>query len=418
MQRIQVPVYEADYHTGLTAAQAQERMDAGWGNASVDSSSKTVGGIIRENLCTYFNLVFLVLGIFLCLVGAFKNMTFLPVIICNILIGIIQELRAKSVLDKMNILAAPKASVVRDGKILSLPAEELVRDDIVVFGAGNQICADAVVVSGEAQVNESLLTGESDEITKGVGTKLISGSFLVSGQCCARLTGVGADSYISQLTLEAKAMKTGEQSQMMRSLNNLMLVVGIILIPIGIALFLQSFFLNDETMKRSVVSTVAAVIGMIPEGLYLLTSVALAVSSIRLASKHVLLHDMKSIETLARVDVLCVDKTGTITENSMQVQDVIPIVNGQVINKDIDEAKLEEYKKRLHALLGDFAAAMTNDNATMEAVKNYFTQGAGRRPHQVVPFSSKVKYSAVSFQDGMYVLGAPEFVLRGDFATY
>ncbi len=391
-----------DIERGLTSAQVEDRMERGLGNEEVDASSRTVKDIIVGNICTYFNLIFLILTVLLCLVGAFRNLTFLPVILANTLIGIIQEIRAKRVLDKMNMLAAPKTSVLRDGAVVTVPSQELVRDDIVEFHAGAQIPADARVVSGEVLMNESLLTGESDVITKRPGDELISGSFVVAGECRAQLTAVGEESYISKLTLEAKAMKTGEQSQMMRSLNRLLKVVGVAIIPIGIALFCQSYFLTDETVKKSVVSTVAAVVGMIPEGLYLLTSVALAVSSIRLARKRVLLHDMKSIETLARVDVLCVDKTGTITENTMSVRNLIPVVSS-------DE---------LECLVGDFAAAMSNDNATMEAIKEYFTKQTNRKPLHVTPFSSAVKYSAVMFEDGTYVLGAPEMVLREDYAAY
>ena len=319
-----MPPVQADYRSGLSREQVEERLRTGLDNREVDASSKTVKEIVRENLFTYYNLIFAVLGVLLCIVGSFRNLTFLPVVIINALIGIIQEIRAKRVLDKMNMLGAPRVQAVRDGKLWTVPAAQLVRDDIVVFSAGSQICADGRVVAGEVQVNESLLTGESDEITKKPGDTLISGSFVVSGKCFARLEAVGAASYISRLTLEAKAMKAGEQSEMIRSLNKLLKFVGIALIPIGTLLFVQSFFFNHESFAGSITSMVAAVIGMIPEGLYLLTSVALAVSSIRLARQGVLLHDMKSIETLARVDVLCVDKTGTITENSMAVKEVVP----------------------------------------------------------------------------------------------
>ncbi len=399
--RVQVPPVQADYRSGLSREQVEERLRTGLDNREVDASSKTVKEIVRENLFTYYNLIFAVLGVLLCIVGSFRNLTFLPVVIINALIGIIQEIRAKRVLDKMNMLGAPRVQAVRDGKLWTVPAAQLVRDDIVVFSAGSQICADGRVVAGEVQVNESLLTGESDEITKKPGDTLISGSFVVSGKCFARLEAVGAASYISRLTLEAKAMKAGEQSEMIRSLNKLLKFVGIALIPIGTLLFVQSFFFNHESFAGSITSMVAAVIGMIPEGLYLLTSVALAVSSIRLARQGVLLHDMKSIETLARVDVLCVDKTGTITENSMAVKEVVP----------------EEGHGDVSLRLGDFAMAMERDNITMEALKAYFKEGTGAAVRKVIPFSSTVKYSAAVFQDGAYVLGAPEFVLREEFAS-
>ena len=402
--------YEPDYEIGLSAAQVAKHRADGWSNIAVDPPSKTTGEIIHENVFTYFNLIFLVLAILLCLVGAFRDLTFLPVIIFNTLIGIIQEIRAKRVLDNLNMLNAPHASVVRDGKISIVDAQELVLDDIVIFKAGNQIPADAIVVAGEVQVNESLLTGESDEITKQRGDSLMSGSFVVAGQCHARLDAVGADSYISKLTLEAKQMQQGEQSEMIRSLDKLVKFVGIALIPIGIVLFVQSFFMNHDSFRSSITSMVAAVIGMIPEGLYLLASVALAVSSMRLASKKVLLHDMKSIETLARVDVLCVDKTGTITEPSMCVKKLVAVTANE---KDNEE-------KELRTLIGDFAKAMSNDNATMAALKDYFQNRDGRTAVKVFPFTSAVKYSAVRLKekDGTennYVLGAPELVLREDY---
>ena len=398
---------ETTADTGLTQAQVKERMEKGWSNAPVDSPSKTTKEIIISNVFTYFNLIFLVIAVLLLLVGAFRDLTFLPVIICNTLIGIIQEIRSKKVLDKLSVLNAPKATVVREGKLQTIPAEKAVLDDVVKFQAGNQICADATVIDGEVQVNESLLTGESDEITKKPGDTLMSGSFVVSGSCLGRLEQVGADSYISKLTLEAKATKEGEQSEMICSLDKLVQIVGFLIIPIGIVLFGQQYLLGDSSIKTSMQAMVAAIIGMIPEGLYLLASVALVVSVMRLATKKVLVHDMKCIETLARVNVLCVDKTGTITENTMKVHDVV---------------SLEPYEKEelppLKELLGDFAHAMSKDNITMAAMQDYFTQGSGQVATSVTSFSSAFKYSSVTFHTTSYVLGAPEFVLRDDYEIY
>lgn len=404
-RRVPTTRYRPDYRKGLTSQQVQEHRLHGWTNRAVESASKTTKEIIHENVFTYFNLIFAVLAVLLCIAGSFRDLTFLPVIIANTLIGIIQEVRAKQVLDKLSMLNAPRSAVVRDGKKKIVDSEELVLDDIVIFKAGSQVCADAEVCAGEVQVNESLLTGESDEITKRRGDKLMSGSFIVSGQCHARLDKVGEDSYIAKLTLQAKEMQEGEQSEMIRSLDKLVKYVGVAIIPIGIILFCQSFFFQNDGFRSSVAAMVAAVIGMIPEGLYLLASVALAVSSVRLAQKKVLLHDMKCIETLARVDVLCVDKTGTITENTMKVQDVI---------------ETDEYDGRtmepLSMLIGDFAAAMTPDNITMAAIKEYFKQGTGKRAVSKTGFSSASKYSSVTFSDAAYVLGAPEFVLKEDYA--
>ena len=406
-RRLPTTRYNPEYKTGLTSQQVQEHRLHGWTNKGVEPPSKTTKEIVHENVFTYFNLIFVVLAVLLCLVGSFRDLTFLPVIIANTLIGIIQEIRAKQVLDKLTMLNAPRASVVRDGKRTVINAEDLVVDDIVIFKAGDQVCADAEVSAGEVQVNESLLTGEADEITKRKGDKLMSGSFIVSGQCHARLDKVGEDSYISKLTLQAKAMQSKEQSEMIRSLDKLVKCVGVAIIPIGIVLFSQAFFIQHDGFRESVTSMIAAVIGMIPEGLYLLASVALAVSSIRLAQKKVLLHDMKCIETLARVDVLCVDKTGTITENTMKVQKLI---------------KTDEYDEKekggLSLLVGDFAAAMTNDNITMAALKEYFTKASGKKVLSKTGFSSATKYSSVTFEDGAYVLGAPEFVLKEKYDDY
>ena len=406
-KRIPTTRYRPDHQTGLTAQQVQEHRMHGWTNQPVDPPSKTTKEIIQENVFTYFNLIFLVLAVLLCLVGSFRDLTFLPVIVLNTLIGIIQETRAKKVLDNLTMLNAPHAMVIRDGKKSQINAEDLVVDDIVIFEAGNQVCADAEVCAGEVQVNESLLTGESDEITKRKGDQLMSGSFIVSGQCHARLEKVGADSYISRLTLEAKAMQNTEQSEMIRSLDKLVKWVGVAIIPIGIILFIQAFVFQGEGFQSSVTSMIAAVIGMIPEGLYLLASVALAVSSIRLAQKKVLLHDMKCIETLARVNVLCVDKTGTITENTMEVQDVIP-------TKEYEEGKL----RPLSELLGDFTAAQSSDNITMEAMKRYFKIASGKKAVAKTGFSSASKYSSVTFEEASYVLGAPEFVLKEQYEKY
>ena len=368
-----------DYRVGLNPEQIRIREENGWTNDEVAPPGLTTKEIVHNNIFTYFNLIFLILAILLCLVGSFRNLTFLPVIICNTLIGIIQEIRSKKVLDRLTMLNAPHAEVIRGGVSLNLEADQLVVDDIVVFRAGNQICADAVVEAGEVQVNESLLTGESDEITKKRGDRLMSGSFVVSGSCHARLDKVGADSYISQLTLEAKSMQQGEQSEMIRSLDKLVKMVGIALIPIGIILFVQSYFYNHDSFRQSIISMVAAVIGMIPEGLYLLASVALAVSAMRLASKKVLLHDMKSIETLARVNVLCVDKTGTITEDSMCVSEVVKA-------KAYDEEKMPD----LNRMIGDFVKGMDADNSTMHAMQEHFTEHSDKVPEKVIPFSSTV----------------------------
>lgn len=405
VKRSDIVRYEPLPEEGLTQEQVREHYEAGWFNEIMDSCTKYVREIVLSNTLTYFNFIFMTLGVLLIIVGSFRNLTFLPVIFANSAIGIFQEIRAKKVLDKMNMLNAPTAKVVRGGVFSTIRTEELVADDIVVFGAGSQICADAVVVSGSVLVNEALLTGESDDIVKNNGDSLMSGSFVVSGECHARLENVGRDSYISKLTLEAKSMGSGEQSEMIRALDNLLKIVGVCIIPMGLLLLWQGMYVNMESFPSAVTAMVAAVIGMIPEGLYLLTSVALAVSTIRLATQKVLLHDMKSIETLARVNVLCVDKTGTITENKMSVQEVYELP-GENKYADID------------AMLADFVSVMGNDNITMAALKEHFLETTGKRAVSHTGFTSALKYSSVTYSDSVYVLGAPEMVLRDDYGKY
>lgn len=390
---------------GLTSKEVSERVSTGQVNIAVTPPSKTKKQIVTSNVCTYFNLVFLIISIMLIIVGSFKELTFLPIIIANTLIGIFQEFRAKKVLDNLTMLHTPTATVLRDGETKDIPINDLVKDDVVIFKAGNQIPADCKVIEGHVSVNESLLTGEENEIHKTTGDTLMSGSFIVSGECYARCEKVGKDSYISQLTLEAKAIKTGEQSEIIRSLNKIVKTVGIIIIPVGAILFYQQFFVLGETAKISIEAMVAAILGMIPEGLFLLASVTLVISAMKLATEKVLLHDMKSIETLARVDTLCVDKTGTITDGTMKVVDVYHL------NKKIESEKLMN-------LLGDFAEAQNNDNITMEAIKKYFTKNSGRTAKSVAGFSSKYKYSGVEFDDICLVLGAPDILLANDYERY
>ncbi len=389
---------------GLTEEEAVKLEEDGKNNFLVFPPSKTKEQIVKENTFTYFNFVFLFLALLLICVGAFEHLTFLFVVTMNALIGIFQELRAKKVLDQLQMLNVPTAKVVREGKTYEIPTENLVLGDVVEFSSGNQICADAVVVKGKVSVNESLLTGESDEIKKEKDDELLSGSFIVSGKCYARLTKVGADSYISKLTLQAKRSSNKEQSEIVRSLNKIVRVAGVVIIPIGITEFYQSFFVNGETLKESVISMSAAVMGMIPEGLFLLCSVALALGAMRLAKKKVMLHDMKSIETLARVDVLCVDKTGTITNNDMKVLDF------EVLdNSDRDE---------VYQSLCNFAKAQDKDNITMKALKEHFNKSATEKSENVIGFSSEFKYSGVNFESKNYVLGAPEFILKEDYKDY
>lgn len=404
--------------TGLTDEEVRQRVEEGLTNRADISTDKTTKEIVISNVFTYFNLIFLVITILLIMVGSFRNLTFLPIIIGNTVIGIVQEIRAKKTLEKMSLLNAPRADVIRNGSVKQISTEELVKDDMILLTAGKQICADAVVISGNIQVNESLLTGEADEVEKTEGSTLMSGSFVVSGECYARLEKVGNESYISKLSLEAKSMGGKEQSEMIRSINLIVKWVGIVIIPIGLILFWQSHFVNGESITKSVTSTVAAIIGMIPEGLYLLTTVALALSTMKLARKKVLLHDMKSIETLARVDVLCVDKTGTITEPDMKLKEIFLCKNSGA-----DGTQTALTLDELKSLILDYANASVDNNATMLALKAYAadaltnnTSALHRTAVSQQAFSSSLKYGSVTFSDGTYLLGAPEFIMHEDFA--
>ena len=403
---------------GLTDEEVRQRVEEGLTNRADISTDKTTKEIVISNVFTYFNLIFLVITILLIMVGSFRNLTFLPIIIGNTVIGIVQEIRAKKTLEKMSLLNAPHADVIRNGSVKQISTDELVKDDVILLTAGKQICADAVVISGNIQVNESLLTGEADEVEKTEGSTLMSGSFVVSGECYARLEKVGNESYISKLSLEAKSMGGKEQSEMIRSINLIVKWVGIVIIPIGLILFWQSHFVNGESITKSVTSTVAAIIGMIPEGLYLLTTVALALSTMKLARKKVLLHDMKSIETLARVDVLCVDKTGTITEPDMKLKEIFLCKNSGA-----DGTQTALTLDELKSLILDYANASVDNNATMLALKAYAadaltnnTSALHRTTVSQQAFSSSLKYGSVTFSDGTYLLGAPEFIMHEDFA--
>ena len=395
--------------SGLSTAEVEFRKKAGLSNESVDSSTKTVAQIIRSNVVTYYNLIFLIITILLIVVGSFRDLTFLPIIIANMLIGIIQELRSKKILDDLTILNTPKITVRRNGSDQEVLADELVQDDVITLSAGGQIPADALVLSGNITVNEALITGEADEIVKKEGDSIFSGSFVISGECLAKLEKVGKDSYISGLMLQATQTKEGEQSEMIRALNRLVQTVGVIILPIGAILFLQQYFFSGATMKDSVTGMVAAILGMIPEGLYLLASVAMVVSVMRLGKQKVLIHDMKCIETLARVNVLCVDKTGTITVPEMEVAQFI-------LAKDQNLAA-EEEKNKVAKTISDCVRALPCDNATMEALQQYFTEPMENSAEKIVPFSSATKYSGVVLAGKAYVVGAPEFVLRQDYAA-
>ncbi len=363
---------------------------------------ESIKRIIIKNVCTYFNAIFLILALLLICTGNYRNLTFLPVIIANVGIGIFQQIRAKKVLDELTLLADTRYTVLRNQENMELTADEMQREDVIILEGGLQIPADAKIIEGKITVNESLLTGESDEIEKSAGDRLMSGSFVVNGSCSARLTAVGEDSYIQQLNTKAKQIKE-HPSEMMGDINLIIKIAGIAIIPIGGMLLYQAVALNALSFKAAVESMVGAVIGMIPEGMYLLATVALALSAMRLARSHVLLHDMRSVETLARVDVLCVDKTGTITTNEMSVSEVL-LPAGE------EEAHQDEYVN----LLGSYVHTIADNNVTAKALRNYFTHKTKLAVRSSTAFSSKLKYSEIQTEQDTYRLGATEFLLADE----
>lgn len=404
LDREPVEVIYANPEQGLTQAQAELRLARGWANTAMDSASRSERDIILQNCLTFFNFVFIALAAVLVVSGSsVKNMTFLVVVLVNTVIGCVQEIRAKRAVDKLTLVAAKPVKVVRDGALRQITSELLVRDDIVEFAAGDQICADAVVRGGELQVNESLITGEADPITKKPGDELKSGSFVVAGRGRAQLTQVGPDAFASRLSAAAKANPHATKSEMMRSLDRLIQVVGFALIPVGGILFYQEYKVLGLDFQISVESTVAALIGMIPEGLYLLTSVAMAVSALKLTKQRILVQDMNCIETLARVDVLCVDKTGTITEPHMEVENIIPLT--------------EQPPEQLEAVLTALYSGLEPENDTGRAIGELFEGKSEWVCTRRIPFTSAAKWSGAVFADqGAYLVGAPEFIMTERYA--
>lgn len=391
-----------DLKQGLTPEQVLERTAKGLSNGKEEITTKTVPQILRDNIVTPFNLLNLILAVLVLLTGSWKNCLFMGVIVCNILIGTVQEIRAKRIIDRLSLIAAPKAHVLRGGHTVEIPLSELVLDDLMVLSAGSQVCADAEVVEGSCEVNESLLTGESDPVLKKTGDQLLSGSFVVSGRCKAQAVRVGAESYAAKITRSAKYLKRPD-SEIMSGINKLIRYIGLTLIPVGAALFIKAVFFSGDDVSAAVVGTVAALIGMIPEGLVLLISVILAVSVIRLSRRGALVQELFSIEMLSRVDVLCLDKTGTITQGAMQVDQVVPLGAESV--------------ETLRAAAAAVVAATGDENPTAAAVGELCPE-SGWHAAAVVPFSSARKWSGASFPHrGTWVLGAGEFVLGADYAA-
>ena len=392
---------DASNTSGLSEEQVNARRQQGLVNGTEEITTKTVGQIVRSNLITPFNILNTILAGLILMVGSYKNLLFMGVIISNTLIGTFQEIKAKKTIDRLKLIAAPKAHVLRGGAKRDLPVGDLVLDDIMVLSSGNQICADCVVVEGECEVNEALITGESDLIAKKAGDHLLSGSFLGSGSCLAQVEHVGTENYASQITQSAKYLKK-PNSEIMTWINKIIKYVGFSIIPIGLLLFYKQVFISGQAFDRAIVSTVAALIGMIPEGLVLLASVVLAVSVIRLARHKALVQDLYSIETLARVDTLCLDKTGTITEGTMQVDAIVPLC-------DITQQETED---AIAALVN----ALNDENPTFNAMKAFAHNPPPWKCTGTVAFSSVRKWSGASFQEaGSFLMGAGEFVLKERF---
>ena len=400
--------------TGLTDEQVNERIEQGKVNADENPNTRTYKQIVRENTLTFFNFLNLVLLILVLMVGSYKNAFFVGIIIINTLIGIAQEIRAKKTIDKLAILTAKKSIVIREGKKWTVPTEDLVLDDLVCLKTGDQVPADAKVLEGSVEVNESLLTGESDNLPKNVGDELFSGSFVTSGEACCQIIHVGKDNYAAQITSEAKEFKR-HNSELKNSLNAILKVISIIIVPLGALLFYkQYYYVVGNTFKDSIVSMVAGVLGMIPEGLVLLTSVALTLGALVLANKKTLVQELYCIETLARVDTLCLDKTGTITEGTMCVERVEPWSEASE-NKDTDEIPTEdEDEPDLHEIenmMANLMYVLKDQNATIDALRKRFPAKSSMTLEHIIPFSSDRKYSGAVFEDnGTYLMGAAQFL--------
>ena len=446
--------------TGLTDEQVNERIEQGKVNADENPNTRTYKQIVRENTLTFFNFLNLVLLVLVLLVGSYKNAFFVCIIIINTLIGIAQEIRAKKTIDKLAILTAKKSIVIREGKKWTVPTEELVLDDLVCLKTGDQVPADAKVLEGSVEVNESLLTGESDNLPKNVGDELFSGSFVTAGEACCQIIHVGKDNYAAQITSEAKEFKR-HNSELKNSLNAILKVISIIIVPLGALLFYKQYYIVGNTFKASVVSMVAGVLGMIPEGLVLLTSVALTLGALVLANKKTLVQELYCIETLARVDTLCLDKTGTITEGTMCVERVEPyreavldaeqeneepehkvilskenspassedsdadagisaapevIVEADDVNASADSEKanalaVQTDLREIEDMMGNLMYVLKDKNATIDALRKRFPTKTSMTLEHIVPFSSDRKYSGAVFEDrGTYLMGAAQFL--------
>ena len=415
--------------TGLTDEQVNARIAEGKVNADENPNTRTYKQIVRENTLTFFNFLNLVLLVLVLLVGSYKNAFFVCIIIINTLIGIAQEIRAKKTIDKLAILTARKSVVIREGQKWTVPTEELVLDDVVCLKTGDQVPADARILEGSLEVNESLLTGESDNLPKNEGDEIFSGSFVTSGEACCQIIHVGKDNYAAQITSEAKEFKR-HNSELKNSLNAILKVISIIIVPLGALLFYKQYYIVGDTFRDSVVSMVAGVLGMIPEGLVLLTSVALTLGALVLANKKTLVQELYCIETLARVDTLCLDKTGTITEGTMCVERVEPYVSTGRVETAVTESEPAEspeaeaqgqvaadpaFGDDINTVMGNMMYVLKDQNATIDALRKRFPAKQDMTLEHVIPFSSDRKYSGAVFEEkGTYLMGAAQFLFPED----
>lgn len=396
MPSLKIKRYDPDFHYGLTKKQVEKRYEEQLVHFNTDVPTKSIKQIIFDNFFTLFNLLNFGLGFAVLLVGSYKNLLFLGIVICNMLISILQEIKAKKTVDKLSLFSQSKVEVIREGKKLNVSSNEIVLDDVLCFYLGNQILVDSAVLSGECLVNEAFITGEETPIKKGVGDLLLSGSFIVSGNVIAKCEHIGEENYSSKISKDAKYLKK-LNSELMLSLQKIIKILSLIVIPIGIFLFWSQMRIVDNTFHDAVIHTVAGLIGMIPDGLILLTSTVLAVSVIRLGKYQVLVQELYCIEMLARVDMLCLDKTGTLTEGKMELKDVIEVPGIS--------------KNKIVSILKNMTAVLEDHTPTMEAIRSCYPSKKNWHVLKMFPFSSDTKCSRVIFQEGDFVLGAPEFLI-------
>ena len=371
---------------GLSNKEVEERINNNLTNEIIDVSTNTIPKIIIKNIFTLFNILNIVLAIIVLFVGSYKNTLFLGVVVCNILISTIQEIRSKKIIDKLNVIKENKVSVIRDGVVKKISISSLVLDDIYMLKQGSQVVVDSIIIDGNVSLDESFLTGEQEAINYKEGDLILSGSYVLSGKCVAQVKHIKQDNYVNTIALQAKYVKV-ENSVILKSLKQIIKIVSVAIIPLGILLFINQYKINYD-ISSSIINTVAAIIGMIPEGLILLTSTVLAVSVIRLSKINVLTQDLYSVEMLARVDTICFDKTGTITSGNMKVEKIVPLKNVDV-----------------YEIMGNIVSNMDINNSTSKALNNYFKKYDNYTFVKRIDFSPITKYSGIVFKDKTYIRG-------------